>query len=423
MSGLLVIMGSGETAPTMVKPHRSIFERVGDRPAALLDTPYGFQSNADDISARAVGYFAASVGAKVGVVPWRAAPPPGLVRERALAGLRTAGWVFAGPGSPTYALRQWLDTPIPAAFDDVLARDGVVVFASAAALTLGSHTVPVYEIYKAGFDPHWVDGLNLVERLTGLPAVVIPHYDNAEGGHHDTRFCYLGESRLSTMEAELPAEAFVLGVDEHTAVLLDIGARTATVVGNGSMTIRRRGVAKVHRAGSVVDFARLGSTSAGGSAAPGAAASTGTIGAVTSADTPAPAERMATSLRSTTDEVAARFDAALTSRDVDGCVAAILDLEQALLDWSADTLTSDEGDHARAQLRTMVIRLGELATVGARDPREAVGAFVEALLELRRRARDARDFTTSDWVRDRLTEAGVEVRDTTDGVEWHITNS
>ena len=62
MTGLLVIMGSGETTPSMIKPHRSIFERVGDRPAVLLDTPYGFQSNADDISARAVGYFAASIG-------------------------------------------------------------------------------------------------------------------------------------------------------------------------------------------------------------------------------------------------------------------------------------------------------------------------------------------------------------------------
>ena len=29
MTRLLVIMGSGETAPTMVKPHRAIFERLG----------------------------------------------------------------------------------------------------------------------------------------------------------------------------------------------------------------------------------------------------------------------------------------------------------------------------------------------------------------------------------------------------------
>src|SRR5258705_7652587 len=136
MSGLLVIMGSGETAPTMVKPHRAIFERVPDRPAVLLDTPYGFQSNADDISARSVSYFAASVGRTVSVVPWRTAPPAGLARERALASLGTAGWVFAGPGSPTFTLRQWRDTPLPAALLDVIPRGGVLLLARAAPLTL-----------------------------------------------------------------------------------------------------------------------------------------------------------------------------------------------------------------------------------------------------------------------------------------------
>jgi len=105
---------------------------------------------------------------------------------------------------------------------------------------------------------------------------------------------------------------------------------------------------------------------------------------------------------------------------VDGCVAAILDLEQALLDWSADTLTSDEGDHARARLHSMVLRLGDLATAGARDPREVVGSFVEDLLELRHRARDAHDFATADWVRARLAASGIEVRDTRDGVEWYL---
>ena len=83
MTGLLVIMGSGETTPTMIKPHRSILERIGERRAILLDTPYGFQSNAEDISARAVGYFGASVGRAVSVTSWRTAPPAGLARERA----------------------------------------------------------------------------------------------------------------------------------------------------------------------------------------------------------------------------------------------------------------------------------------------------------------------------------------------------
>jgi len=414
MPGLVCIMGSGETAPTMVKPHRTIFERVGDRRAAVLDTPFGFQSNADDIAARAVAYFAASVGRQVEVVSWRTPPPPGLPRERVLATLREAGWLFAGPGSPTYTLRQWRDTPVPAALTGVLERDGVLVFASAAALTLGSHTVPVYEIYKAGFEPHWVPGLNLIEQVTGLPAVVIPHYDNAEGGHHDTRFCYLGEGRLSTMEAELPEEAFIIGVDEHTAVLLDLDHATATVLGNGTMTVRRRGRSVVHPAGRTVDFADLAS-----GADRSAVVSPGGTAPVERAE-PEPTASVSTSLRAAADAIAARFDAALAARDVDGCVTAILDLEQTLVDWSSDTLTSDEGDHARAHLHRMVVRLGELATVGAQDPRTVVGPFVDGLLELRARARDAKDFATSDWIRDHLTVAGVEVRDTPDGSEWHL---
>jgi hypothetical protein len=425
-------MGSGETAPTMVKPHRAIFERVGDRPAVLLDTPYGFQSNADDISARAVGYFAASVGREIDVVSWRRSPETALERERAVAALRGAGWVFAGPGSPTYSLRQWVGSPIPDVLADTLARDGVVVFASAAALTLGSHTIPVYEIYKAGVDPHWVPGLDLVRRLTGLPAVVIPHYDNAEGGHHDTRYCYLGEARLKALEAELPDDAFVLGVDEHTAIRLDLAAGTATVQGNGVVTVRRRGRSATHPAGTVLALARLGDVDGRDGHFGGGGADDGSGGGPASrpagrqiaagsdgAGRAAPA--VATSLREAADALDAAFSEALAGRDVDGCVAAILELEQVLVDWAGDTLTSDQGEHARGLLRGMVVRLGNLAEAGARDPREVLGPFVQALLDLRTEARAARDWAASDRIRDRLATAGVEVRDTPDGADWVLT--
>jgi cyanophycinase-like exopeptidase len=414
VSGLLVIMGSGETTPTMIKPHRTIFERVGDRPAVVLDTPYGFQSNADDISSRAVGYFEASVGRAVEVLSWRRPPESELDRERAFAALRDAGWVFAGPGSPTYTLRQWRDTPIPQLLADKLLRGGVVVFASAAALTLGSHTVPVYEIYKAGIEPHWAEGMDVVRKVTGRPAVVIPHYDNAEGGHHDTRFCYLGEGRLAAMEAELPDDAFVLGVDEHTAVFLDLAAGNASVVGNGVLTIRRRGRSVVHPGGTVLPLDALGEVHGDASVAtaPGRTAA----GAAENRAGP----REPVSVRGEADRLDAQFSEALTDRNVDGCVAAVLELEQVIVDWSGDTLTSDDGDHARGMLRGMVIRLGRLAEGGARDPRTVLGPFVDALLELRADARQGRDFATSDRIRDRLGAAGVEVRDTPDGAEWEL---
>jgi len=412
VSRLLVIMGSGETAPTMVKPHREIFAATGDGPAVLLDTPYGFQENADKISSQAVGYFGASVGRRIDVVGWRTAPEDTLDRERALAGLRAAAWVFAGPGSPTYALRHWRDTPVPDLLADKLLTGGTVVFASAAALTLGSHTIPVYEIYKAGADPHWVPGLDLVAKATGLPVVVIPHYDNAEGGHHDTRYCYLGERRLAALERELPDDGFVLGVDEHTACVIDLDAGTVTVRGNGRVTVRRRARSKVFPAGSALSLSDLATAAlgSGGAAAPPPAPRPAPGGAVGVDD----------SLRAAADRLDAAFSAASAARDVDGCVAAILDLDQVLVDWSADTLTSDESDHARGMLRTMVIRLGELARPGVRDPREVVGPYVEALLALRRRARDARDFATSDAIRDRLAAAGIEVHDTPAGATWDL---
>ena len=125
------------------------------------------------------------------------------------------------------------------------------------------------------------------------------------------------------------------------------------------------------------------------------------------------------SLARTADRLDAAFAQALADRDVDGCVTAILELEEVIVDWSADT-DIEEGEHARTILRGMVVRLGQLADAGARDPREVLAPFVDTLVELRARARDGRDWATSDWIRDRLASAGVEVRDTPDGATWHL---
>ena len=173
---------------------------------------------------------------------------------------------------PSYALSVWRSSPVPEALTTKLAEGGAVVFSSAAALTLGSFSVPVYEIYKAGAEPHWVPGLGLVERVTGLPVVVIPHYDNAEGGTHDTRFCYLGERRLAVMEGMLPEDAWVLGIDEHTVLVADLDAKTVSVSGRGGLTVRRRGKSQVFPSGTRLALDQLlaaarGEAEAGGGAA------------------------------------------------------------------------------------------------------------------------------------------------------------
>ena len=232
-------MGSGETAPTMVPVHADLMSRVESPPASavMLDTPYGFQENAAEISAKAVGYFSVNVGHPLEVASLRdseTAEP--LAVERVHNQLRDASYIFAGPGSPSYALRQWRGSRIPELICDHLTHGGCITFASAAATSLGRLALPVYEIYKVGEKVHWLEGLDLIAGV-GLDFVVIPHYDNSQGGTHDTRYCFMGERRLRLLEEKLPDGLAILGVAEHTAAIFDLDAGTLEVRGRGFVAV------------------------------------------------------------------------------------------------------------------------------------------------------------------------------------------
>lgn len=51
---------------------------------------------------------------------------------------------------------------------------------------------------------------------------------------------------------------------------------------------------------------------------------------------------------------------------------------------------------------------------------EAMSAAMELVLEMRKQARENKDWTTSDKIRDKLSEAGIVVKDGKDGVSWTI---
>ena len=57
---------------------------------------------------------------------------------------------------------------------------------------------------------------------------------------------------------------------------------------------------------------------------------------------------------------------------------------------------------------------------GGSQREEAFGAAVDMLLELRAKAKAAKDWATSDAIRDRLAELGFEVKDTKEGATWRL---
>jgi hypothetical protein len=450
---ILTIMGSGETAPTMVSTHRKLTALL-PKPvkAVLLDTPYGFQENAPELATRAVEYFRNSVNVDITVA--------GLVRlhdthitadpvqiERGLRAIADATYIFAGPGSPTYALRQWSGSNVASSLINKLMTGGIVTFASAAALTLGKATVPVYEVYKVGQDVQRLDGLDVLSAI-GINAAVIPHYDNAEGGNHDTRFCYLGETRLLMFEKMLDDDTYVLGIDEHTGLVIDLDAKVANVVGNGTVTLRLRENSYIYESGSTIPLATLqnpwtlrstehaGTTQGTNSNISGASgasshredtegnASSGRAQDVAASDVRSQSASRSGehpgSLAAELDLRQREFEDAMTARDADGAVRACLALEQAIHDWSADTLQGDISDKARAAVRSMISALGDAAIGGVRNPRDVVAPYVEAMLAIRATVRAEKRYDLSDVIRDAFVNIGIEVRDTATGVEWDL---
>lgn len=372
---VLAIIGSGETGPRMAKVQRAVIRRLAaghdDPPrvrAAVVDTPYAFQSNASAISDSLVDFFDRRLGIATALASFRSADDDVLARETAIARIREADLVFSGPGSPSYALRHWTGSAIPGLLTDKLITGGALVFASAAAVTLGVVTVPVYEIYKSGEDPYWLPGLNVLASI-GVRAAVIPHFDNAEGGGHDTRYCFLGERRLASLEQQLPDDAYILGVDEHTALVVNLDRERAAVHGRGAVTIRRHEDHRRIESGSDIPLAELQNFSA-----------------PQRAHAPATAERHPQATGQETDA-------------------------DRLSDLVRGLLAGEDQPDARAA----IVRLGEIAQRVESDQTDLLEPLTELLLDVRQAARARGDWATADGIRDRLHELGIEVTDKAQG--------
>ena len=399
-------MGSGETTPGMLGVHRAIFATLDpDADCRVLDSPFAFQENADELVERINQYFTESLGHPLRRITLPADAEP-LVQEVALADIRSADWLFAGPGSPSYARRCWQGTGVPDALAQALApgSTGALVIASAAAVTLGTWALPVYEIYKVGEDPRWEPGIDLMFRVLGWRCALIPHYDNREGGTHDTRFCYVGGRRLGRIEGELSG-GFILGVDEHTALVMDLDAGALTVSGRGGVTLRVAGVEELLPAGTELPIteleqrvAALGAPAAVGLGAAGAVQRTGAGAAAPGVQPAASRARPA----------GAGDDEPVTATGAGADDPA--DLARAILAALPDS--------ARSEREGVVALLQRADGAAAEHDRELAGRAVQAIVDIRADRRRDGDWAASDALRDLLAGLGVEVRDSREGSSW-----
>ncbi len=261
--GRVLLFGSGEVSPTAQPIYDDLLRRIA-RPVriAVLETPAGFQLNSAAVAEEVAAYFHAHLPNHTPlatVVPARRRGTPLSPDHDAILGpLLAADVVFLGPGSPTYAIRQLQGSLAWQVVSGLLRTGRDLVLASAATVAASSWALPVYEIYKAGEDPHWVRGLDLWGMI-GLSVVFVPHWNNHEGGaKHDTSRCFMGRSRFRELLALLPPGEVVVGIDEHTALSVEAAAGRCVVMGVGAVTMLLEGAERSFPSGTTFPLSLLG---------------------------------------------------------------------------------------------------------------------------------------------------------------------
>lgn len=238
LSSFLVLFGSGEISSVGRAIHEYIFKKIGRDPIsiAIITTPAGFQPNVKEVHEEIAEFFERSLSnfhPKTSIVYANSASEAN--NYDIIKPIEEADYIFTGPGSPTYAVENLRNTALLELIKKRLKEGASLCLSSAATVAFSHMCLPVYEIYKVGESLHWRQGLNFYEDIY-KKLTVIPHFDNSEGGEKlDTSRCYMGRERFEKLIRLLPKGEQVLGIDEHTALIVDLFEKKEEVVGKGGV--------------------------------------------------------------------------------------------------------------------------------------------------------------------------------------------
>jgi hypothetical protein len=261
--GRIAFLGSGETSLAGGRIFETLARLIPDPVrVAILETPAGFELNASLVAGRVKDFLATRLQnykPTIDLIPARkkgtefSPDNPDILKP-----LLQANMIFMGPGSPSYVVRQLQGT---LAWDIIRARHrqgATLIFSSAATISVGQWVLPVYEVYKVGEDVHVKDGLGIFSDF-GMHVSFVPHWNNAEGGVDlDTSRCFIGMERFDQWRALTPAENIIVGLDEHSGIILDFEKNICDVHGVSSVTVMKPSGTEMHASGASFPLGDLG---------------------------------------------------------------------------------------------------------------------------------------------------------------------
>jgi hypothetical protein len=186
----------------------------------------------------------------------------------------------------------------------------------------------------------------------------------------------MGALRFDDLQEKLPPEVTILGIDAYTCVCFDPNTRTASVAGQGGVTLIGEAGVQRHEAGSELPFEAFRS---------GAREVVPTFDAGN-----------VVSGYEHTDETSGGDTLSELTRYIDGL----------------DALTGNQKVDLVARLKVL------LDQPGAGASEETENHLLDLVIELREALRSAKRYDMADKARDLLDELGFEVGDTPQGARW-----
>jgi hypothetical protein len=221
----------------------------------------------------------------------------------------------------------------------------------------------------------------------------------------------MGESRFNKLEAMLPEDVSVFGLDEHTACLIDLENEEAVIKGLGGVTLRRRGEEVVFQKGERFSLEVL----RGGDVGKGIREKISEPEAATLA--------LGSKKESFWDKIHGikeTFHIGLEKHDPKETTNALLELDRAIWQGKQDLENEEFISQAREVLRDLIVLFGMKLETSPKDRADCLAPVIAELLSLRQRFRANKQWKEADAIRESLELADVIIEDTEEGPRWRL---
>jgi cysteinyl-tRNA synthetase len=222
----------------------------------------------------------------------------------------------------------------------------------------------------------------------------------------------MGKSRFARLTDMLPGDVSILGLDEHTACIIDLERQEFAVRGIGRVTWQRAGKEAVFEKG---DRFALGLLREGRMNSEPVQSARPVRGVATAEE-----KREGASFWEQVHAVEAEFQRGLDHHKPQEVTSALLELDRII--WQGHESLENEEFIAQAReiFRDQIVVLGTKLASVPKNETDCLMPVVDELLELRQRFRANRQWAEADAIRDSLERSQIAIEDTPEGTRWQL---